>query len=465
MDGHRDIPLTELALPAAARPVARSPVLVAMCLAVLIAQVDTSVVNLAMQPIGAAFDAPVGSLQWVLDSYNLVYASLLLTGGLIADLYGRRRAFAAGAGLMLGGSLICAFAPTVGVLIAARAATGLGAALLLPSSLAIVRVVWPEPKARNRVLGVWASCNGLAFAIGPSLGGALIHHLGWRSVFFLAVPLALGALVLARLAVPESADPAGRHVDLRGQVLGATVLGGIASAAIAAHDGGSWPVGLAVAAAALPLFLIVERRAGGAALVPLDLFSQPAFSGAFAATASMTFGMYGAIFLVPLVWQTSGALSADQVGLALLPISLAFFVVSTQSGRLTERFGLRTMTAGGTALIGLGLLVVSATQGGHRLVLAECGLTISGIGMGLNTGPLMSIAVGAVGPARSGTASALINVARMAGATLGVALLGTLFALRDGGAAGLQAVMLGGGAVQLCGAAAAWLTVRRPPRH
>ncbi len=438
----------------------RSAVLLAMCLGVLIAQVDTSVVNLAMQPIGQAFHASVASLQWVLDAYNLVYAALLLSGGLVADLYGRRRAFVAGAALMLVASLVCAFAPDIGVLIAARAGAGIGAALLLPSSLAIIRVVWPDRAARNRALGIWASCNGLAFAIGPSLGGFLIDRFGWGSVFLLAVPLALGALVLARRAVPESADPAHRHFDLAGQGLGAAVLASLAFAAIAAHDGGAGWAALIVAAAGLPLFLRIERRRGPGALVPLDLFAQPAFSGAFAATAAMTFGMYGAIFLLPLVWQSSGLLRPDQAGLALLPVSLVFFVVSTQSGRLGERLGLCAMTAGGTALIGLGLIVLSATQSGRPLGLAEAGFVLAGLGMGLNTGPLMSIAVGAVPPARSGTASSLINVARMTGATLGVAVLGTIY-----GAGGLTAAMLTGGIVQLCGAAAAWATVRPQAAH
>ncbi len=138
-----------------------------MCLGIMIAQVDTSVINLAVQPIGVAFHASVGALQWMVDSYNFVYAVLLLSGGLIADLYGRRLGFMLGAAVMTAASLVCAFAPGISVLIAGRALTGIGAALLLPSSLAIIRVVWPEPAERGRVLGIWASCNGLAFVVGP----------------------------------------------------------------------------------------------------------------------------------------------------------------------------------------------------------------------------------------------------------------------------------------------------------
>jgi len=439
----------------------RTVVLLALCLGVLVAQIDTSVVNLAMHAIGVTFRAGVAPLQWVLDAYNLVYAVLLLSGGLVADLYGRRRAFAIGAAVMATGSLVCVSAPSIGVLIAGRAATGVGAALLLPSSLAILRVVWPEPAARGRTLGIWASCNGLAFAIGPSIGGFLIGQFGWRSVFLLVVPLASAAFALAWLAIPESADPEGRHFDLPGQLSGGLALGGLALAAITGHQGGrEWLAALLLTAVALPVFLWTERKRGAAALVPLDLFRIRPFGGAIAATAAMTFGMYGLIFLLPLVWQSDGHLSPGQVGLMMMPTSLVFFAVSTQSGRLAQRLGARAMTAGGTALIGCGLLIVAATEAGSPMLLAQCGLVLAGTGMGLNTGPLHGIAVSCVAQARSGTASALINVARMTGATMGVALLGAAFGLLHGGTAGLRAAMLIGGMVQLGGAMVAYARIR-----
>jgi EmrB/QacA subfamily drug resistance transporter len=439
----------------------RAVVLLALCLGVLVAQIDTSVVNLATRTIGVTFHAGVAPLQWVLDAYNLVYAVLLLSGGLVADLYGRRRAFAIGAAVMATGSLVCAFAPAIGVLIAGRAMTGVGAALLLPSSLAIIRMVWPEPAARGRTLGIWASCNGLAFAIGPTIGGFLIEQFGWRSVFLLVVPLASVAFALAWAAVPESADPEGRHFDLPGQMSGALVLGGLALAAITSHDGGDeWIAALLLSALALPIFLWTERKRGDAALVPLDLFRIRPFSGAIAATASMTFGMYGLIFLLPLVWQTDGHLTPGQAGLLLMPTSLVFFAVSTRSGHLAQRFGVRAMAAGGTAVIGCGSLAVAATTAGSPIWLAQFGLLLTAIGMGLNTGPLHGIAVGSVAQARSGTASALINVARMAGATLGVALLGAVFGLLHGGAAGLHAAILIGGLVQLAGATVAFARIK-----
>jgi EmrB/QacA subfamily drug resistance transporter len=444
----------------AGETVKRNLVLLTLCLGVLVAQVDTSVVNLAMQPIGATFHAPVSALQWVLDAYNLTYAALLLTGGLVADLYGRRRAFQAGAAILTLASIGCAVAGSVDLLVTARAIAGIGSALLLPASLSIVRVVWSEQNARRRALGVWASCNGLAFVIGPTIGGLLIRYFGWPSVFILAVPLALAALVLAALVVPESSDPHGRHFDLAGQIFGSLVLGGLVFAAIGAFSDRPATIAAAIAAVSLPLFLWVERRADKAALVPLTLFRNPAFCGAIAATASMTFGAYGLIFLLPLLWQSSGLLSPEMAGLALMPCALLFFLIAPKSGHLAQYFGVRAMTAGGTALIGCGLLLLAATQGGAPLVLAETALAVVGIGMGLNTGPLMSVAVDAVTAARSGTASALINVARMTGATLGVACLGTIFALWHGGAEGLRAAMLVGGGIQLTGALVAFLTIR-----
>ena len=458
------MPLLALTQPETAAVASRRGIILfTLCLGVLVAQVDTSVVNLAMHPIGAAFGASVAALQWVLDGYNLTYAVLLLTGGLLADLYGRRRAFQAGAAILAAASLACACAPTIYALVAARIAAGVGAALLLPTSLAIVRVVWTDPAARRRALGVWASCNGLAFVIGPTLGGLLIEHFGWPSVFLLSVPPALAALLLAALAIEETADPHGRHFDLPGQLAGAAALGGLVFAAIDGHRGGhAWIAALAVSAAAFLCFLARERRTGPAALVPLDLFSNRAFCGAIAATAGMTFGIYGMIFLLPLVWQTTGALGPEGAGFALMPCALLFFLVSPRSGHLAQRIGVRAMAAGGTGIIGLGLLVLATTHAGRPLPLAAAGLALTGIGMGLNTGPLMSVAVDSVSAARSGTASALINVARMAGATLGVAILGAAFAVWHGGAAGLRAAMLGGGIVQCLGATVAYATIRPP---
>lgn len=435
--------------------------LATLCMAVLIAQVDTSVVNLAVHQIGDYFAAGVGPLQWVVDSYNLVYAVLLLSGGLLADLYGRRLVFMAGAVIFTAASLVCALAPTIGVLIGGRALAGVGAAALLPASLAIIRVAWPDAKERGRALGIWAGCNGVAFAIGPTLGGLLIDRFGWRSIFLMVVPLGAAALAMAPMTIAESADPKDRHFDGSAQILGIVALGGLVLASIESHGAiGIAGVALVVAMIALVLFLKVEARKGSHALVPLDMFATPAFSGAVTATAGMTFGMYGTVFLLPLTWQSLGHFGPVGAGLALIPSALVFVLVSPFSGSLSTRFGRHRVTGGGVAIIGCGLVLIGLTTGWASVVPAEIGLALTGLGMGFATGPLMEAAVGAVAAARSGTAAALINVARMVGATIGVAVLGAVFAFSGGGEEGLRFAMLIGGIAQLTAGTVAWLSER-----
>ena len=439
----------------------RSLILVALCMAVLVAQVDTAVVNLATRPIGDYFSAAVDKLQWVVDSYNLVYAVLLLSGGLLADLYGRRLMFVIGAAIFTAASLLCACAPSISALIGGRALAGLGAALLLPTSLAIIRVVWRDPAERGRALGVWAACNGVAMAIGPTLGGLLISAFGWRSIFFVVIPFSLAALALAMLSIPETSDPQGRAFDAPAQILGAVALGGLSFAAIQSREAPSVALAaLFVAALALALFVKAEAKRGAAALLPLDIFHAPAFRAAITATAGMTFGMYGALFLLPLTWLSVGRFGAVGAGVALMPMALVFAVVSPFSGTLAARYRVRLTTAGGVATIEIGLLLIGFSAHSSSIIFTEIGLALTGLGMGFATGPLMGAAVGAVAAARSGTASAVINVARMTGATMGVAALGAVFAMAHSGPNGLRLAMLLGGLVQIACAAAALMMTR-----
>ncbi|MBB5191147.1 EmrB/QacA subfamily drug resistance transporter [Silvimonas terrae] len=431
--------------------------IVALCLAVLVAQVDTAIVNLGARAIGNALSVGTSQLQWVVDSYNLVYAALLLTGGLLADLTGRRRIFIIGAALFSVASVLCTVAPNVNVLIAGRALAGLGAALLIPASLALIRVIWPDPTARGRVLGIWAACNGLSMAIGPTLGGVLIHYWGWRSIFVSVVPFSLAAVVLAALAVPESADPQQRHFDAGAQVAGAVTLAALAFAAIEVRE--HWPlavIALVISLLACAVFLRIERRHGAAALVPLDLFGVAAFRSAVIGTLGMTFGMYGTLFLLPLTLQSAWHLSSTQAGLALMPMALTFVLVSPFSGTGVHRWGARVMTCGGVLIIASGLALIALFAHAASLIPIETGLALTGLGMGLATGPLMGAAVGAVASTRAGTASSLINVVRMTGATLGVAILGALYSVAGAGPAGLRASMACGAALQFICVLLAW---------
>jgi MFS transporter, DHA2 family, methylenomycin A resistance protein len=452
-------------------------VLLTTSLGVLVAQLDSSVVNLAAKRIAGDLGLGVSALQWVLDAYNLVYASLLLTGGTLADLYGRRRLFAIGLALLIAGSLVCGLAPNGATLIAGRALTGLGAAIELPTSLAILTVSYPDKTERARALGVWASCNGLAFVIGPTVGGVLVDHGGWRAIFLLVVPICAIALVLALTVVPDSRDPQGRRLDLPGQALAIFAL---AALAVAVIEGPRWgwtsPFGLGClggsVAAGLAFLRVEAGKRGG--LVPLDLFAHQPFSASLAVAGLMTFGMYAMLFLTPLYLQTVRGASAVTAGLELLPMSVVFVLVSQASGYVVDRFGSRFAMTAGMALMGVGLLMLFGVGSPGDLGLIEAALLVIGVGLGLNTGPVVGVAVGSVPPQRSGTASGLVNTARMVGATLGIAVLGALFAAfagqggqnGPGFVTGLRAAYLGGAIGELIGAAIAfaWIPAQRTKR-
>jgi DHA2 family methylenomycin A resistance protein-like MFS transporter len=446
-------------------------VLLATSLGVLFAQIDTSVVNLAVKSIAADLHAGVSEMQWVIDSYNLVYASLLLTGGTLGDLYGRRRIFVIGIVVFSVGTLICALAPNAGVLIAGRIVSGLGAAFEVPMSLVLLTAAFPDRTKRAHALGIWASCNGIAFIIGPTLGGWLVGSIGWRSIFYVILPICAAALALSYYAVRESADPKGRRLDLAGQCL---AIVGLGSFAIAAIEGGRWgwtsPILLIVtgfAFAALMLLVWVERRTPGP-LLPLGYLRRPVFAATLAIAGLMTFGMYALLFIMPLYFQTVRGASPFIAGLELLPMSLSFVIVSQLVGHLNNKLGPRVVMTCGMACMGLGAMLLATIGGDTHLIMIELELFVVGVGLGLNTAPVNGVAVAALPPERSGTASGLVNTSRMVGATFGVAILGTLFAafagqegaMSGGFLTGLHAAMTGSGAAEILGAVVAFVFIR-----
>lgn len=444
-------------------------ILFTMCIGVFIAQLDSQVVNLAIKHVGSDLDAGISQLQWILDAYNLSYATLLLTGGALGDLYGRVRVFIIGIALIVAGSIVCAAAPDGAILIAGRAMTGVGAALEVPTTLAILTVAYSNTKERARAIGIWASCNGLALAAGGPIGGFLVDTAGWRSIFILAIPLCALAVVLAVTQVPESRDPKGRELDPVGQALAILALGALAFVTIEGpHWGFASPAILALAAVFLvssALFVHCERGKAGA-LVPLEFFRRSEFNAALAAAGMMTFGMYALLFLTPLYLQSWRGASAFVVGLQLLPLSVTFVIVSQYSGPLAKRFGARVMMTSGMAAMGTGLLMLALVSATPNMMLIESALLVIGVGLGLNTGPVNAVAVARLPPARSGTASGLVNTARMVGATLGVAVLGAVYGMHGSGASpeamipGLRIAYLAGGVVELAGALIALAFIR-----
>jgi len=456
------------------RQTRRGLVLFTMCLGVFIAQLDSTVVYLGVKHIGDDLGSGVSQLQWVLDIYNLFYASLLLTGGTLGDLYGRMRIFVIGIALVAVGSLACAVAPNSATLITGRAVTGVGAALELPSSLAILTVTYKDAAERGRAIGIWASCNGLAMAIGPTLGGLLVDTAGWRSIFYVVIPVCVLGVVMALTSVPESRNPEGRGLDPAGQALAIVTLSALSFVVIeGAHWGWTSPVILGLAAVAVvsgAIFLLVEARQPGA-MVPLDIFANAPLNASLAIAGLMTFGMYAMMFLTPLYLQSVRGLTALVAGLLLVPMSLTFVAVSQYSGVLMKRIGARAMMASGMALMGGGLLLLTAISATTSLIAIEVALVVIGVGLGMNTGPVNAVAVANVPAARSGTASGLLNTARMVGATLGIAVLGAIFAAHAGGGTldgtitGLRLAFLGGAIGELTGMVIALVFTRADSHH
>jgi MFS transporter, DHA2 family, methylenomycin A resistance protein len=445
-------------------------VLLATSLGVLVAQVDTSVVNLAVKHIGADLGSTISGMQWIVDAYNLVYAALLLTAGVLGDLYGRRHIFVYGLSLFAAGSIVCAAAPNTGSLLAGRAITGLGAALELPMSLVLLTLAYPEEKSRQRALGLWASCYGLAFVVGPTLGGFLVDTVGWRSIFYMVLPLCAAAILLARYSSNERSRLPGRHLDIPGQAAAVIALSALSFAAIeGAHLG--WSSILVLAATAIGViavvgFAFVERR-NVEGLVPFNLFQRAAFSASLAIAGMMTFGMYALLFLMPLYFQTVRGRGVLGAGLEMLPLSIAYVLVSQWNGKIVQAAGARWTMAAGMAAMGVGELAcapISASTNGWYVSLALC---VVGVGLGLNTAPVNNVAISNAPRSRAGTASGLINTSRMVGATLGVAILGALFAWSAGQAPsaetfgpGLRAALGVGGTVELLGAFVAAIFIR-----
>src|SRR5262245_50792761 len=451
-------------------------VLIAASLGVLFAQIDTSVVNLAVKSIGADLHAGVSNMQWVLDSYNLVYASLLLTAGTLGDLYGRRRIFVLGIALFIVGTLICALAPNAMILIGGRVVSGVGAAFEVPMSLVLLTLAYPGREDPAHALGVWASCNALAFIIGPMIGGWLVDTVGWRSIFYLILPVCATAVALTYFAVRESAEPEGRALDLPGQIL---AFVGLAAFAFAAIEGSYWgwgsPLTLSIVGVALVasvLFVWVEARTPGP-LLPLQFLRRPVFSAALAAAGLMTFGIYALLFIMPLYFQTIRGASPLMAGLQLLPMPVSFFVVSQFVGHLNNRLGPRVVMTAGMTCMGVGALSLAFIDEKTSFVFIELALVVIGVGLGLNTAPVNGVAVAALPPERSGTASGVLNTSRMIGATLGVAILGATFAAHAGQDAaagygflpGLRAALIGSGVAQFIGALIAFSFIRRDSLH
>ncbi|MEU6142971.1 MFS transporter [Streptomyces sp. NPDC047081] len=405
-------------------------VLVVMCAGYFLVLLDVTIVNVALPAIGSGLGADVGGLQWVVDGYALALASLMLTSGTAGDLYGHRRVVLAGLAVFGAASLACGLAPGIPVLVAARVAQGVGAALLLPGTLAIISRAFPDDAARARAIGVWAGIGSLALPAGPLLGGALTEAFGWRAIFLLNVPIVLVALVWAAATVRESREERARRLDLPGVLLGGLLLLATTYAFIEGGRAGAGSpqvlVAVLVAVLALPALALAELRRGDDAMLPVSLLRRPAFDAANVTAGIMNLGTLGTLFVLMLFLQSVQHRSALLAGLAVIPLFAPLAVIAPFGGRITSRIGARLPAAAGLliATAGLALLVRAGAHSAYPVLLP--GFLLWGTGMGLLTPAVVAAAIEAVPGERAGLASGMNNTARQTGGAIGIAVAGAV---------------------------------------
>jgi MFS transporter, DHA2 family, methylenomycin A resistance protein len=434
----------------------RSLTLVAMSLGYAVVQLDVTIVNTALNSIGASLHGGISELQWVVTAYTIAFAALILTAGALGDRLGAKRVFSAGFAIFTIASLVCTFASSTTILIAARAVQGMGAAILVPNSLALLNHAYPTEKDRGRAVAIWAAGASLALIAGPLAGGGLIALVGWRSIFLLNLPIGLLGLWLTWRYVDETA-PSHRHeLDLVGQFAAIGALGSLAAAIIEAGVAGlgnPWVLsGFGTAAVLTALFLTQERRARQP-LLPLELFGRRLFSLMSLVGVLVNIAFYGLIFVLSLYFQQQDGLTPLATGLAFLPMMGAVMVTNLIAPPATQRFGALAVIVTGALIAAAGCLGLVPVGHGTSYPAMSAQLLAMGAGLGLLVPPLTSTLLGSVEKAQSGLAAGVLNSARQTGSVVGVALFGSLLGRDNDFIAGfhqaliISVVLLLGGAV------------------
>jgi DHA2 family methylenomycin A resistance protein-like MFS transporter len=407
----------------------RAWALVAATLGFAVVQLDVSVVNVAIEPIGTSLGGSVAGLQWVVNGYTVTFAAFILSAGALGDRVGAKRLFVGGFVLFTLASAACGLAPSIGLLVGARAVQGAGAAVLVPCSLTLLNHAYPATRDRARAVGLWAAGASVALSAGPLIGGLLTASLGWRSIFFINAPLGVLGIWLSARYARETTRAADRPVDLPGQTLAVVALVVLAAAAVeGGRRGFTDPLvlaGFAVAAVSAVLFVLVEARRA-APMLPLGLFGSRTFSAATGIGLVVNIAFYGLIFVFSLYFQTVRHYSALTTGLAFAPTTAAVFAGNLVAGRLTHATNARAVLTGAAILIAAslaGLLVVDAGTGYPAIVTQ---LVTLGFGLGVVVPAMTSALLGSVDPDRSGVASGTLNTARQTGSVVGVAVFGSL---------------------------------------
>jgi EmrB/QacA subfamily drug resistance transporter len=404
--------------------------LAAMCFALFMIMLDNTVVNVALPSIQGDLHASLPGLEWTLNAYTLTFAVLLVTGGRLGDIYGRRRMFLFGVAVFSLSSAAIGLAPTQAWLVAGRAIQGIGAAFMMPATLSIITDAFPAEE-RGRAIGMWAGVSALALAIGPVLGGALTEYVSWRAIFFLNLPVAVGAVAVTLFATHESRDQiAERRVDLPG--IAALSLG-LTALVLALIEGNQWGWGspgvvalLGAAVVGIAAFVALEPHVR-APVVDFSFFRSRTFFGANLVGFTVSFAMLAMFFFLALYMQNILGYSPVQAGVRFLPTTLLVIVTAPIAGRLADRIGSRLPMTAGLLLVAVALFLNTRidVDTGYALLLPA--FVLMGIGIGLTMAPMSTAAMNAVSTAKAGVASGILSMNRMVGATFGIAVLGALF--------------------------------------
>ncbi len=452
--------------------------LVAVSFGLFMIMLDNTVVNVALPSIRSDLGISISELEWVVNAYALTFGVLLLTGGKLADLLGRRAIFIAGLVIFTGASLWCGLAGDASSLIAARTVQGVGAALMNPATLSIITATFP-PRQRGTAIGIWAGVSALALAIGPLVGGLLTEKLDWSWIFFVNVPVGVIGVLAARFLIDETRDTSReQRLDLPGLVTSAVGLFALTYALIEtnAHAWGSARVLslLALAVLALASFVVLELRQR-VPMLDLSLFRNPTFAGANTTMALVGLAMFGIFFFNSLFLQNVLHYGAIKTGATFLPMTVLIILVAPVAGRVSDRIGPRWLMAAGMTLLTGSLLLFGTLDAESSFWNILPGLLLGGFGMAITMAPTTAAAMGSVPVDKAGVGSAVINSMRQVGGSLGIAIMGTLIATqvtvgqRDPRYAaefvdGYHRALRFGAAILLAGAVVAVLTIGRERR-
>ncbi|CAM4507874.1 MFS transporter [Nocardia ninae] len=421
--------------PSVPKTIRQATVLAVCCTAVVMANVDTTAVNVALPAIGRGLDGSVAGAQWVVAAYTLTLACLLTLSGSLADRIGRRTIFQIGLAIFAMSSLLCSLAPSIGWLVAFRVMQAVGGSMLTPVAMAIISAVFTEPGQRVRAIGIWSGSIGIGMAAGPVIGGLLVETIGWEAVFWINVPIAVTALALTFLVVPQSKSERPRALDPVGQLLVIGVLGLLVFAIIEGpHRGWLAPetlgsfAGSAVCLAALLRYAPRHPHP----LIDLRVFRSVPFTGAFVIAILAFAAMGGFLFLNTFYLQEIRHDSPLMAGLALVPMAAAMFVFGPMSGRIVASRGARSALSTGAVVATAAAAVLTLTFDGSANLLLLIGYAMFGAGIGLIYTPITATAVAGLPPAQAGVAASLASTSRQIGQSLGVAVIGSLIASHPG---------------------------------